>query len=248
LRRNFSRGFSANVAYTWSHALDIASSSNLGSGNNGFYRTESNLSLEYGNADIDQRHRLTAYYAWELPFGHGKALAGNTSGVVDKIIGGWTTLGIWSLHTGNYFTPVIDVDYSNSGAPQARPDLICNPNHNAPHNINEWVNNSCFALPAQGTYGNAGRNILLGPGYFETNLSLLKDFHFDESRYLQFRVEFFDAFNHPNFKGIDNLTAFAPPEVVPPAPQTGTLDVSQVSPIRNAFAPRQVQFALKFYF
>lgn len=247
-RRNFSRGFSANLAYTWSHALDIASSSNLGSGNNGYYRTESNLSLEYGNADIDQRHRLTAYYAWELPFGHGRALAGNASGVLDKIIGGWTTLGIWSLHTGNYFTPVIDIDYSNSGAPQARPDLICDPNHNAPHTINEWVNNSCFALPAQGTYGNAGRNILLGPRYFNTNLSLLKDFHFTESRYLQFRVEFFDAFNHPNFTGISGLTAFAPPEVVPPAQQTGTLDVSQVSIIRNAFAPRQVQFALKFYF
>ena len=247
-RRNFSHGFSANLAYTWSHALDIASSSNLGSGNNGYYRTESNLSLEYGNADIDQRHRLTAYYQWELPFGHGRALAGNASGALDKIIGGWTTLGIWSLHTGNYFTPVIDIDYSNSGAPQSRPDLICNPNNNAPHNINEWVNNSCFALPAQGTYGNAGRNILLGPRYFNTNLSLLKDFHFNESQYLQFRVEFFDAFNHPNFRGIDGLTAFAPPEVLPGQPQTGKLDVSQVSVIRNAFAPRQVQFALKFYF
>lgn len=248
LRRNFSRGFSANVAYTWSHALDIASSSNLGSGNNGYYRSEANMNWEYGNADVDQRHRLTAYYAWQLPFGQGRALASNASGVLNQIIGGWTTLGIWSLHSGNWFTPVIDIDYSNSGAPQARPDLVCNPNHNAPHNINQWVNNSCFALPAQGTYGTAGRNILLGPGYFNTNLSLMKDFHFTEARYVQFRVEFFDAFNHPNFTGISGLTAFAPPEVVPPAPQTLTLNTSQVSIIRSAFAPRQVQFALKFYF
>jgi Carboxypeptidase regulatory-like domain/TonB dependent receptor len=247
-RRNFAHGFSANVAYTWSHALDIASSSNLGSGNNGYYRSEANQNWEYGNADIDQRHRLTAYYTWQLPFGHGQKFAGNASGVLDRIIGGWSHLGIWSWHTGNYFTAVIDNDYSNSGAPQARPDLTCNPNHNAPHTTTDWFNTSCFALPARGTYGNAGRNIILGPGYFNTNLSLMKDFHFTEARYLQFRVEFFNAFNHPNFVGISALTAFTPPEAPITQPQTGTLDTGQMGAILNAFAPRQVQLALKFYF
>jgi len=248
LRRNFSHGFSANLAYTWSHALDIASSSNLGSGNNGFYRTESNLNLEYGNADIDQRHRLTAYYIWQLPFGRGSALARNASGVLNGIIGGWTTLGIWSWHTGNYFTPVLSADYSNSNSQSPRPDLACNPNDHAPHQINEWVNNSCFILPAQGTFGDAGRNILLGPSFFDSTLSLLKEFHVTESKYFQFRAEFFNAFNHPDFTGISGLTVGAPPEVSPGTPQTGTVDTSQASVIRSAFAPRQVQFALKFYF
>ncbi len=249
LRRNLSHGFSANLAYTWSHALDIASSSNLGSGNGGYYRTESNQSLEYGNADIDHRHRLTAYYDWQLPFGRGRAIAGNASGLLNQIIGGWSHLGIWSWHTGNYFTPVLSLDYSNSGAPQARPDLTCNPNNGAPHTTDQWVNNSCFALPAQGTYGNAGRNILLGPGYFNTNLSLMKDFHFTEARYFQFRVEFFNAFNHPNFTGISGLTVIAPPEVaVNQLPNTGALNLSQMGTVTNAFAPRQVQLALKFYF
>lgn len=248
LRRNFSHGLSANVAYTWSHALDIASSSNLGSGNNGYYRSEANQNWEYGNADIDQRHRFTAYYDWQLPFGHGRAFAANTPGWVNTIIGGWSHLGIWSLHTGNYFTPVLSTDYSNSGAPQARPDLTCNPNNNAPHITNSWVNNTCFALPAQGTYGNAGRNILRGPGYFDTNLSLLKDFRITESRYLQFRAEFFNTFNHPNFTGINSLTVIAPPEVAVGQTQTGTLDFSQMGQILSAFAPRQVQLALKFYF
>jgi hypothetical protein len=248
-RRNFSHGLSANLAYTWSHALDIASSSNLGSGNNGYYRSEAHQNWEYGNADIDQRHRFTAYYQWDLPFGHGRTFAAHTSGWLDQIIGGWSHLGIWSLHTGNYFTAVIDNDYSNSGAPQARPDLSCNPNNNAPHNTTDWFNTNCFTLPAQGTFGNAGRNIIRGPGYFNTNLSLMKSFHFTEARYLQFRVEFFNAFNHPNFVGISGLTAFAPPEVlVNQLPNTGTLDVSQMGSILDAFAPRQVQLALKFYF
>ena len=247
-RRNFSRGLSANIAYTWSHALDIASSSNLGSGNNGYYRSEANQNWEYGNADIDHRHRLTAYYTWQLPFGHGRKFASNTSGVLDRIIGGWSHLGIWSWTTGNYFTAVIDNDYSNSGAPQARPDLTCNPNQNAPHNTTDWFNTNCFALPARGTYGNAGRNIIRGPGYFNTNLSLMKDFHVTEARYLQFRVEFFNAFNHPNFVGISGLTAFTPIEAPISQPQTGTLDVSQMGNILNAFAPRQIQLALKFYF
>jgi hypothetical protein len=69
-----------------------------------------------------------------------------------------------------------------------------------------------------------------------------------EARYLQFRVEFFDAFNHPNFTGISGLTAFAPPEVLPGQTQTGRLDLSQMGNVLSAFAPRQVQFALKFYF
>jgi hypothetical protein len=160
------------------------------------------------------------------------------------------------VHTGNYFTPVLSTDYSNSGAPQARPDLTCNPNNNAPHTAAHWFNNSCFALPAQGTYGNAGRNILLGPGYFNTNLSLMKDFPFTETRYLQFRAEFFNTFNHPNFIGISSsgLTVNAPTEMPidpvsgQPQTQTGALNLSQTGQIQNAFAPRQVQFALKFYF
>jgi hypothetical protein len=247
-RRNLSHGLSANVAYTWSHALDIASNSNLGSGNNGYYRSETNQNWEYGNADVDQRHRFTAYYDWQLPFGHGRTFAAQTPGWVDAIIGGWSHLGIWSWHTGNYFTPTLSVDYSNSNSQNARPDLICNPNHNAPHTTVAWVNNACFALPAQGTYGNAGRNILLGPGYFNTNLSLMKDFPFTESRYLQFRAEFFNTFNHANFVAISGLTAFAPTEVAIGQTQTGILNLSQMGQILSAFAPRQVQLALKFYF
>jgi hypothetical protein len=247
-RRNFSHGLSANVAYTWSHALDIASSSNLGSGNGGFYRSEDHQNWEYGNADVDQRHRLTAYYDWQLPFGHGRTFASHASGLADHIIGGWSTLGIWSWHTGNYFTPVINTDFSNSSSPQPRPDLTCNPNTNAPHTSAQWINTSCFALPARGTFGNAGRNILLGPGYFNTNLSLVKDFHFTETRYLQFRAEFFNAFNHTNFTGITNLTIFTKPEAPINQPQDPTLDVSQIGQILGSFPPRQVQVALKFYF
>ncbi len=247
-RRNFAHGLAANVAYTWSHALDIASSSNLGSGNNGYYRSEDHQNWEYGNADIDQRHRLTAYYTWQLPFGHGRAFGSNASGWVDRVIGGWSHLGIWSWHTGNYFTPVIDNDFSNSGAPQARPDLTCNPNHGAPHTTTDWINTNCFALPARGTYGNGGRNIILGPGYFNTNLSLTKDFHFNEARYLQFRLEFFNTFNHPNFVGISGLTIFTQPVAPINQPQDTTLDFSQFGTVLNAFAPRQVQVALKFYF
>ena len=247
-RRNFSRGFSANVAYTWSHALDIASSSNLGSGNAGYYRSSLNQNWEYGNADIDQRHRFTAYYDWQLPLGHGRSFAAHTPGWVDAVIGGWSHLGIWSLHTGNYFTPGINNDFSNSGSQSERPDLTCNPNDNAPHTTAHWFNTNCFALPARGTFGTAGRNIIRGPGFFNTDLSLLKDFRITESRYLQFRAEFFNIFNHPNFTGISSLTAFTPTEAPINQTQTGSLDVSQMGQIQNAFPPRQVQFALKFYF
>ncbi|HEV2492032.1 MAG TPA: TonB-dependent receptor [Terriglobia bacterium] len=231
LRHRLSRGLSANVAYTWSHALDIQSSSNLGSANNNFFRDYNHQFWEYGNADFDTRHRLTAYYEYQLPFGRGRAFASNTGRALNAVIGGWSTFGIWTYQSGNWFTPLVSFDPSNSGSNNPRPDMICNPNQGAPHTTTTWFNTSCFVLPAEGTFGNTGRNVILGPRFFDTDLSLMKVWSLSEFRKLEFRAEFFNAFNHPTFPQIDDLLA----------------DDPHFGLIQNANTPRQIQFALKLY-
>ena len=231
LRHRQSHGLSFNFAYTWSHALDLASSSNLGSANNGFFRDYNHQFWEYGNADFDTRHRVTAYYAYELPFGRGRAYASNVSPALNAVIGGWITEGIWSFNSGNWFTPITSVDYSNSGGNSPRPDMICNPNSGAPHTTTTWFNTSCFVTPAEGSFGNAGRNVILGPRFFTNDLSLRKEWRVRESMRIEFRSEFFNAFNHPTFPQIDDL--------VQDDPAFGL--------IQTANKPRQIQFGVKFY-
>lgn len=241
LRKRVSHGLSLNAAYTWSHALDLQSSSNLGSSNNNYFRDYNHQFWEYGNADFDARHRFTAYYEYALPFGRGRAYASGAGRALNAVIGGWNTLGIWTFQSGNWFTPGIFFDPSNSFSQDPRPDMVCNPNQNAPHTTTEWFNTSCFvaalpadvtkSVPAQGTFGSSGRNAILGPRFFENDLSLMKTWSWTESRRVEFRAEFFNAFNHPTFPEIDLLTAGVP----------------GFGGIQNANPPRQIQFALKLY-
>lgn len=232
LRKALSKGLSLNVAYTYSHALDIASSSSLGSGNNGYFRDTYNQSLEYSNADFDARHRISALATWQLPIGTGHALAGGASPLINSIIGGWNLYSIWTLQSGHWFTATSSVDTSNSGSQSPRPDLTCNPNVNASHSAAQWFNTSCFVGAQQGSYGDAGRNIIEGPGLFNTDLSLVKNWAFAGERHrVEFRAEGFNIFNHTNFAGIDDLVQ-----------QDTTF-----GQIRTALPSRQIQLALKLY-
>ncbi len=96
----------------------------------------------------------------------------------------------------------LSTDVANNGeplsAPSQRPNLICNPN-NGPKTTAEWFNTSCFTMPAAFTYGNAGRDIVTGPGLDDFDATMQKEFPVRENMRLQFRLDIFDFFNHPNF-------------------------------------------------
>lgn len=229
LRHQMSHGLSLNAAYTWSHALDIASQANLGGAG---FRDYNHQFWEYGNADFDITQRFTTFYEYELPFGRGRKWGANGWRPLNTLIGGWNTVGIWTYHTGNFSTPTISSDPSNSGSGSPRPDVTCNPNQGGPHTLTQWFNTSCFnPAPALGTFGNAGRNIIEGPGYFEQDLSILKQWTLLESRKVEFRAELFNAFNHPTFS----------------SPKVAADNAKQFGTITSAATPRQVQLALKFY-
>jgi hypothetical protein len=115
----------------------------------------------------------------------------------------------------------------------ARGDQICDANKSAPHTLAQWFNTGCFANVPTGQVrpGNAGRNTIRGPGYQNWDMSGFKNFRFTEASYLQFRAEFFNIFNHPNWS---NLSA------VRLGPTYG-----QITAARD---PRIVQLAMKLYF
>jgi Carboxypeptidase regulatory-like domain len=232
LKKRLTHGLSLNAAYTWSHALDVASSSNLGSGNNGFFQNDNDQFAEYGNADFDTRNRIALFYEYQLPFGAGQAFGSSAGRLLNAVIGGWNTLGVWSYQTGNWFSPELSYDSSNSDSQDPLPNLICNPNQNAPHTTTAWFNTSCFAAPPEGSFGDAGRNVILGPSFFDADLSAMKSWNLSESRRIEFRAEFFNAFNHPTFPAVSELTFF---------------DTPSFGQILSANPARQIQVALKFY-
>jgi hypothetical protein len=256
-------GLQFQAAYTWSHALDDASSASLGSQNAGDFRLQTDPRLEYGNSDIDVRQRFVLSYSYELPLGKNKAFAGNASGLWNQIIGNWQVAGIAIATTGNWYTPTdISTNLSTSDgggevANASRPNVVGNPNgHRC---VPGTLFNTCaFATnTVVGSFGNAGRNIIQGPGAQNWDISLFKIFPISEQKRIEFRAEFFNAFNHydPEF---DNPSSFntniaTQHGLDETAAQTGCTNGSLNTNCAFGFAqaahdPRFIQFALKFYF
>jgi hypothetical protein len=256
-------GLQFQAAYTWSHALDDASSASLGSQNAGDFRLQTNPLLEYGNADFDVRQRFVLSYAYDLPFGKNKAFGGNASGVLNQIIGGWQVAGITIATTGNWYTPTdISTNLSTSDgggevASASRPNVVGNPNAH-PCVPGTLFNTCAFATnTVVGAFGNAGRNIIQGPGVQNWDISLFKIFPIREQMHMEFRAEFFNAFNHydPEFDnpGSFNSNIATQHGLDETAAETGCTNGNPNSNCAFGFAqaahdPRLIQFALKFYF
>ncbi|MGA7574210.1 MAG: TonB-dependent receptor [Terriglobales bacterium] len=245
LEKRYSHGLQYEAAYTFSHALDNASSASLGSVNNGDFQDQRYPNANYANADFDVRQRFVFSYVYDLPF--GRVLAKNSSGLVNQIIGNWQMTGVFSAATGNYYTAtdINDVSGGDCGGSVgyycSRPNLVGNPN--AKPCVPGTLFNTCaFAdNTALGTFGNAGRNIIEGPGYKTWDTSLVKQFHVSEQKNLEFRAEFFNVLNHVNY-------LFGQFGAISAEPTPLELGQNGFGFPLAARAPRQIQFALKFYF
>jgi len=229
LTQQYKNGLSFNISYTYAHTIDDTTAVQNPTDQLD-YRTAR------GDSTFDIRHRLVISPVYELPFGPGKHFA--ATGVVSKIVGGWQLSPMFQWQTGNHLTATLNGNYSNSGGTTDRPDLVGDPNNNAPHTVQQWFNTSAFALrPASGaagatySFGNAGKGIIVGPSFSTLDISLVRNVQITERMKLQFRGEMFNALNHANF-GLPALTANSP--------SFGT--------ISSALEPRQSQFALKFIY
>jgi outer membrane receptor protein involved in Fe transport len=192
-------------SFTWDKALDITS--NYGSLQNQF-----NAGSNWGNSDFSRNLISSTSFLWGLPFGPGKLVGRNTTGILSQVIQGWKVNGIISLMSGLWFTPTWadQSAYNSDCCSTLRPDRIASGDVSDP-NRNMWFNPSAFVQPAPYTYGNSGRNILQGPGWADTDLSLSRQIRVTEKMNLDLRWDVFNAFNHPNLANpnpvVDSSTA-----------------------------------------
>lgn len=229
LEKRFSHGVSFLIGYEWGKAIDYGTS-DQGPPNpdNPFnYRTMR------GPSDLDVGQRLVANFVEELPFGRGKAFGSSMNRAADALLGGWEVSGIATFQSGMPFTPGISGDPANVGFNYARrPDVVGDPSGSGCPN--QCFNPAAFAVPAAYTIGNSGRNVIFGPGVANWDLSFMKNFRFTESKYLQFRSEFFNTFNHTQFLN--------------PSGAGLLIDNANGGKTFGARDPRIIQFALKLYF
>jgi hypothetical protein len=215
-QRRMSKGLLFESSYTWSRT--IADASGFGESPQNAY----NLSAERGAAAFDRTHMLILNYIYEIPFMR------NASGLTRAVLGGWQISGVTQFQGG------VPLNVSMTGTSLGlanRPNRKAGVEVEGPKTVQQWFDTTAFEAPAFGFFGNAGRNILRGPGIHSWDLSLFKNFALGERANFQFRAEAFNAFNHTNFDTVS--TTF------------GSGNFGQVVSARTA---RVVQFGLKAEF
>jgi hypothetical protein len=204
VQKRLTSGLQFNFNYVWSHFLDDIDSSGWGSRAGAQnYQRSFNPSANYANSNFDIRNAFKGSALYQLPFGRGRRFLNNNL-LLDEAIGGWQAAGTIVVQSGQPYTVSMATDNSYSLAQNAQwyPNLIGNPrisNHGDKHGTDQWFNEAAFARPTPGTFGNAGRNILNGPGLSNVNFSLGKTFAIHEQMGLQIRADASNIFNHPSF-------------------------------------------------
>jgi len=190
-------GLTMSLAYTWSHFM--ANGGNINGGGNAPPQDARCYRCEWGSMPEDRRHIAVFNHVWELPFGKGRRFI--PDGPAAYILGGWSLNGIWSMSTGEHFTATAAAAVSNSaGGGGDRPNRISDGNlPGGQRTIDRWFDLGAFATPAQFTFGNSGRGILVGPGNFNVDAGIHRQFVIGERYKLTFRWEMFNAFNRANF-------------------------------------------------
>jgi hypothetical protein len=196
LQRHLTSGWLWGTQYMWSHGL---ADEGFGAGDTIGVQNVSCFRCDYSSTDIDIRQSLSVNSVYALPFGPGKHFL--TNGAAAKVLGGWQLSGIAAAMSGRPIN--ITIKRSASVMPDGntsgqRPDLVPGvPIYAVGQNINNWFNPAAFETPGKDTWGNLGRNVARGPGYYEIDTALQKEIPLKEQLKLEFRAEAFNLLNHP---------------------------------------------------
>jgi len=237
LTRRFSHGLQSQVSYTFSKSIDNASGA-FGPNGGGPASQAFNVAADRGLSNFDRRHNFRISAIYDISY-RGKGVAG-------AILRGWELNGIFTYLSGYPSDPASGASRVYSGGTQGlptsgRPNAVAGCDlYSGFHTLNQWFNPSCFSLQALGTYGNAGRDTIIGPNLWNLDNSLNREFRvtkISEGFRIQFRAEAFNILNHPSFQN-PNTTIFA----------GTTLNASAGQITGTTSAPRQIQFGLKLLF
>ena len=205
LRKRMQKGIAFGGTYVFSKSIDDASS--IGGGATVVAQNAQCLSCERGLSSFDQRHRFTADYTIELPFGTNKKWF-NSGHAATKILGDWMLSGNATIASGTPFTARIlgnfaDVSRGTNGT--LRANATGQPIQLSDPTIAQWFNVAAFTLPAAGQFGDAGRNTIIGPGIINFDFSLSKTIPIKDMQAFEVRASATNIFNHPNFTTIDTV-------------------------------------------
>lgn len=244
LRRSLKTGLLISANYQYSHGISDGSN---GDGESDSIQNANCRTCDRGNADFDVRHNFTTNLIWMVPVGKGHHVLGNSSSLVNTLLGGWQLSGIGVARTG--LPQNVTLSRSNSALPDGinssqRPDVVYGqPLDPSNQNPTLWYNPYAFATPANGTWGDAGRNILRAPGIWQADTSLEKRFPIRERIALSFRADVFNIFNRAQLGS---------PNVKWTNPSAGTTFGAITSPYTTSAVgtgtPRQMQFMLRLSF
>ena len=246
-QHRFSGASQINLAYTWSKNLTDNQTSSVSAAP----QDANNIRAEYGRAVLDRSHVLSMNYIYELPFFKGR------SDLAGRALGGWQVSGIATYYTGLPFN-VASSSYDTAGigfipaiTAGGRPLLLCDPNANAPHTVDQWFNQACFATQTTaGTTGvpnvpgTAARGAVDGPPTKRMDFTLSKKIQLGETVAVQLRAESFNVFNHTNFRGLSTSRSIAN-QVSCPTGNGSCVGFGTVTSFRD---PRIMQFGVKFLF
>lgn len=246
LRRRISNGLAYSLGYTFAHGLanyrDNLTAQQLP-------QNSYNYSAEMGNSVLDVRSRFVGNFLWELPLGQGKRFMSGDN-FAGRWLGGWQFNGIVTLQTGTPFNVTANNDGLVDSNNPVYANCIGDPYAGATRNPKLYtttgfiINPAAFSQPGPGQFGTCAPYQFYGPGIQTWDLSLFKEFRFTDRYSLQFRTEFFNAFNHPNF---------ANPSANIGSPGSFGKVNNTLAPILGTDSggpgdPREIQFALKLYF
>ncbi|HKS80434.1 MAG TPA: carboxypeptidase regulatory-like domain-containing protein [Candidatus Acidoferrales bacterium] len=238
LNRRVSRGLTIDAAYTWSKTL----TNNPSDRSDAAYNTY-NFAADYGPASFSLGQVFVVSYVYELPFYRAQ------QGLVGHVLGGWEVSGISNFQSGfpttiyQFFDPFNSIHYA-AGTPNTfsggigidpspvapRPDRAPGASCSGPGTFSQFINTGAFT-DAIGHFGSSGRGVCTGPGQNNWDLSAIKNTKINERLNLQFRAEFYNAFNHESFNSFDNYT-----------------DDFTFGQLNGGHDPRIIQLGMKLYF
>jgi hypothetical protein len=261
LQKRYAYGLQFSVNYTFSKMMTDQDSSGWGSRDGGqVYQNAYDPSQNYARSNFDIPHMFKGSLIYDLPFGHGRTFM-NSNPFLDAFLGGWQIGTTFVFESGTPFTPQIGATTAigTLSGGQVYPDIIGDPSVSNP-SVGGWYNtctvllggarfpdncaNPAWAVPAPGHYGNAGRNILRGPGIQGVDFSLGKNFHIPfprETGNLQIRFDALNALNHANFDTPNTSLGTSTAGTI-------TATTGSYNSTNNSFGPRLIQLGARFSF